>query len=147
VAEGPLLVDAVVAFPPRDTVRFSLPATTHHCSNGRSLLLEAVSPEGSGVLVRLRYRDSLVAARYRVVVPGDTTAPAAQVIVRYVLRDVAHTFSFDTGAVVVRRGDSTLGGQVQGSGIENAIRTPTTIDYRDVPLTPASDTVSCAIQP
>src|SRR4029077_3014237 len=101
--DEPLRVDAAVAFPPRDTVRISLPAVTHRCSDGRSILLEAMSPEGSGVLVRLRYRDSLVTATYRVIVPRDTTTPSATVAVRYLLKDLAHAFFFDTGTVQLRR--------------------------------------------
>jgi hypothetical protein len=105
-----------------------------------------VSPEGSGVLVRLHYRDSLVAATYPVVMPGDTTAPGAVVTVRYLLHDVGHTFFFDSGAVQVHRQDGKLGGRIQGSGIENAIRTPTRIEYHDVPLPARTDTASCAFQ-
>jgi hypothetical protein len=109
------------------------------------MLVEAASTGGSGVLVRLHYRDSLVPASYRIVMPGDTTSPAATVTVRYLLRDVVHTFNFDTGAVEVRRQGRQIGGHIQGSGIENAIRTPTRIDYHDV--SPPTDTVPCAFQP
>jgi hypothetical protein len=146
-AEGPRLVDAMVAFPPRDTIRFSVPAKMRRCTDGHSMLFEAVGPEGSGVLMRLQYRDSLVPASYRIAVPGDTAAPGAMVTVRYLLREIGHTFFFDTGTVQVRREDGKIGGRIQGSGIENAIRTPTRIDYHDVPLPPRADTVSCAFQP
>jgi len=117
------------------------------------MLLEAVSPEGSGVLVRLRYRDSLVTATYRIIVPRDTTTPGATVAVRYLLRDVAHAFFFDTGSVQIRReggrrgGSAKISGLIEGSGIENAIRTPTRIEYHDVRLAPPADTVSCVAQP
>lgn len=113
------------------------------------MLLEAVSPEGSGVLVRLRYRDSLVAATYRIIVPRDTTTPGAMVAVRYLLRDVAHAFFFDTGTVQLRREGrgARISGRIVGSGIENAIRTPTRIEYHDVPLARPTDTVSCVAQP
>ncbi len=137
----PLLLDAMVAFPPRDTVRFSLPATTHRCADGRTVLLEAVNPEGSGVLVRLHFRDSLVSGSYPVLAPGDTTTPGAVVAVRYLLRDASHGFYFDTGAVQVR-----VAGHIQGSGTETGIHTPTRIDYRDVPLPLATDTTSCGFQ-
>ncbi len=143
-SKQPVAVDAVVAFPPRDTIRLSLPAVTHRCSDGRSIVLEAVSPEGSGVLMRLHYGDSLVATSYPIVVPGDTTTPGAMVAVRYLLRDVGHAFFFDTGSVQVRREGATIGGRIRGSGIENAIRTPTRIEYHDVPLPRPSDSVSCA---
>ncbi len=141
------MLDATVAFPPRDTIRFSLPATIRRCTDGRSILLEAVSPEGNGVLVLLHFRDSLVSASYPAVAPGDTTAPGAVVAVRYLMRDVSRGFYFDTGAVQLRREARQLAGQIQGSGIENGIRTPTRIEYRDVPLPLQTDTVSCAFVP
>ncbi|PYO87931.1 MAG: hypothetical protein DMD66_08900 [Gemmatimonadetes bacterium] len=115
------------------------------------MLLEAVSPEGSGVLVRLRYRDSLVTATYRIIVPRDTTTPGATVAVRYLLRDMAHAFFFDTGTVQLRReggrGGAKVSGRIEGSGIENAIRTPTRIEYHDVPVARPTDTVFCVAQP
>ena len=142
-SEEPLAVDAVVAFGLRDTIRFSLPAATHRCSDGRSLILQAVSPEGSGVLMRLHYLDSLVTASYPIVTPGDTTSRGAMVAVRYLLRDVGHTFVFDTGSVELRREGTKIGGRIQGSGTETGIRTPTRIEYHDVSLPEASDSVSC----
>jgi hypothetical protein len=146
--QQPLLLDATVVFPPRDTVRFAVPATTRRCSEPKTLLLEAITPEGSGVLLRLHYRDSLRSAAYRVVPPGDTTTPAAVVAVRYMLRESTHGFSFDSGSVQVTRTGDKISGQMEGSGIENAIRTRTRITYRDVPMPAATDTnVSCAFQP
>jgi len=146
--DQPRLLDAIVVFPPHDTVRFSVPATTHRCTEVHTLLIEGFGPEGSGVLVRLHYRDSLGSASYRAVPPGDTTAPGAVVAVRYLLRESAHGFTFDTGSVQVTRAGDKLGGRMQGSGIENAIRTPTEIVYHDVPMPAARDTnVSCAFQP
>src|SRR5258708_8745103 len=120
----PLLIDAMVAFPPRDTVRFSLPATTHRCADGRTVLLEAVSPEGSGVLVRLHFRDSLVSGSYPVVAPGDTSTPGAVVVVRYLLRDASHGFFFDTGAVQVRLEAGKVAGHIQGAGTKRGVCHP-----------------------
>ena len=111
------------------------------------MLLEAVSPEGNGVLIRLHYRDSLVTASYPVVAPGDTTAPSAVVAVRYLLHDATHALVFDTGAVQVRRERKRLSGRADGSGIENAVRAPTHIQYHDVPLAARADTVPCSFQP
>jgi hypothetical protein len=110
-------------------------------------LLEAVSPEGSGVLVRLHFRDSLVSGSYPVLAPGDTTAPGAVVTVRYLLRDASHGFFFDTGAVQVRLEAGKVAGHIQGSGTETGIHTPTRIDYHDVPLPLATDTVPCGFEP
>lgn len=143
----PLRVDVVVAFGSNDTARVSLPAAMHRCTSGRSVLLEGVTPEGSGVLMRLHYRDSLVTATYPIVVPADTTTPGAAVAVRYLLRDVGHAFFFDSGSVELRRDGATISGRIQGSGSENGIRTPTRIAYRDVSLPHQSDTASCAYRP
>ena len=141
-------MEATVAFPPHDTVRFALPASTHRCSDGRSVLLDAVSPQGRGVLVRLHYGDSLVAGDYAVTAPGDSvTVPGAQVAVRYLVREVTHGFAVDSGSVRVRRSGEAVSAHLVGSGLENGIRTPTWIDFRDVPLTPTADTVPCAYKP
>lgn len=106
-----------------------------------------MSPEGSGVLVRLHFRDSFVTASYPVVVPGDTTAPGAVVALRYLLRDTPHGFFFDSGAVQIRRERDNISGRADGSGVETGIRTPTHIEYRDVPLPARTDTVPCRFQP
>ncbi|PYP56774.1 MAG: hypothetical protein DMD40_10035 [Gemmatimonadetes bacterium] len=143
--QQPLLLDATVAFPPRDTAHFSVAATTHRCTDGRTILVEAMSPEGNGVLLRLHYRDSLVTGSYPVVTPGDSTTAGAVVVVRYLLRDTPHAFFFDSGAVQVRRarGGDKISGSADGSGTENGIRTPTRILYHDVALPAHTDTVPC----
>jgi hypothetical protein len=136
----------MVAFPPKDTVRFALPATMHGCNDHRSVLLEGVSPQGTGVLAHLRFRDSLVSGRYPITSLGDTvTAPSATAAVRYVLHDVPHGFAFDTGSAQLRRDGKRVGVRVTGSGIENSIRTPARIEFHDVPI--AYDTVPCSYQP
>jgi len=99
------------------------------------------------VLVRLHFRDSLVSSSYPVVPPGDTTAPGAVVAVRYLLRDATHALTFDSGAVQVRREGDRVSGRADGSGIENAIRTPTHILYHDVSLPARTDTVPCTFAP
>ena len=144
--EEPIRLQGMVAFPPKDTVRFALPATMHRCSDRRSILLQGLSPQGNGVLARLRFRDSLTSGLYRITALGDTvTTPSANAAVRYVLRDVPHTFAFDTGSAQLRRDGTSVGLRVTGSGIENAIRTPARIEFHDVPI--ATDTVSCGYQP
>ncbi|HUC40588.1 MAG TPA: hypothetical protein VMR92_07115 [Gemmatimonadales bacterium] len=145
--QSPRLLDGIVAFPPRDTVRFSVPATTHRCTEARTVVLEALGPEGNGVLVRLHYRDSLAPVSYPVIMPGDTTAPGAAVAVRYQLREVGHSFAADSGTVEVHRSGDELAGRMQLTGIENGIRTPTRIEFHDVPLPAPADTMSCAFQP
>jgi hypothetical protein len=144
--EEPLRLNAAIVFPPRDTIRLSLPVTTYRCTNGSSLLMQAASPEGSGVLVLLRYRESLGSAPFPVVPPGDTRARGAVVVVRYSLREATHFFAFDSGSVQVTREGDKISGHIQGSGVQNAIHTPTTIDYHDVELPGPADTASCVVQ-
>jgi len=145
--DQPPSLDVTVAFPPRDTVRFSLPAGTHRCTDGRTILLEGVIPEGNGVLVRLHFRDSLVTATYPVVVPDDPTTPGAVVAVRYLLRETPHAFFFDSGTVQLRRERGRISGRADGSGVESGIHTPTHIEYHDVSLPASPDTVPCNFQP
>lgn len=141
-------LEATVAFPPRDTIRFALPATTRRCTDGRALLLEAVSPQGTGVLVRLHHGDSLIAGPYTITAPGDSlTVPGAQVAVRYLVREVPHGFAIDSGSVDVERSGNAITAHIVGSGIENAIRQRAWVDFRDVPLAPRSDTVPCRYAP
>jgi hypothetical protein len=110
------------------------------------MLLEGVSPEGNGVLLRLHFRDSLVTGAYRAVAPGDTSVPAAVVALRYLLRDTPHVFFFDSGAVQVRREGDKISGRADGSGTESGIRTPTHIKYQDVALAARSDTMPCRFE-
>jgi hypothetical protein len=137
-------LDATVAFPPRDTARFSVPAIAHGCTDGRTILIEGVSPEGYGVLLRLHYRDSLVTGSYPVVTPGDSTTVGAVIAVRYPMRETPRAFFFDSGAVRIRRSLDRISGTANGSGTESGIRTPTRIQYEDVALPARTDTVTCS---
>jgi hypothetical protein len=144
--EPPVLLHAMVAFPPKDTILFDLPAEMRHCSDRRSLLLESVSPEGSGVLLRLRYGDSLISDSFPIVVPGDTASvPAAVVAIRFFVRDVPRGYVLDSGTVHVRREGNKITARTDGVGVENAIRIPARLEYRDVPI--GTDTVPCNHQP
>jgi len=143
--DQPPSLDVIVAFP-SDTVRFSLPARTHRCTDGRTILLEGMIPEGNGVLVRLHFPDTIVSATYPVVVPDDPTTPGAVVAVRYLLRETPRAFFFDSGAVHVRRERTKISGRADGTGVESGIRTPTHIEYHDVSLPTRPDTVPCNFQ-
>ena len=144
----PTRVEVMVAFPPRDTVRFGAPASAHHCSEGSTgMVLQALSPEGNGVLVRFRHSDSVVAGTYRIVLPADTTDSTAIVAVRYQLRETAHSFAAESGTVEVHFEGGKLSGRIQATGTESGIRTPTQITYHDVPAPSRADTVSCTAQP
>ena len=132
----------MVAFPPKDTIRLSLPANARWCSDRRSLLIESLSPEGSGVMLRLRYRDSLTSDSFPIVVPGDTTAvPGAVVGIRFFVHDTPHGYALDSGRVHVRRDGNELRVKGAGVGVENAIRIRAQLESRDVPI--GTDTVPC----
>ncbi|MGH7520705.1 MAG: hypothetical protein ACREMI_05470 [Gemmatimonadales bacterium] len=144
--EPPLLLHATVAFPPKDTILLDLPAESRQCSDRRSLLVESLSPEGSGVLLRLRYGDSLTSDSFPIVIPGDTaTVPAAVVAIRFFVRDVPRGYVLDSGTVAVRREGNTITARTDGVGVESGIRIPARLEYRDVPI--GTDTVSCSYQP
>ena len=139
---APLRLDAIIAFPPKDTIRLALPATSSWCSDGHSLLLEALHPEGSGVLVRVRYRDSLTSDSLRIVPPDDTAAvPAATVGLRFFVHDTPHGYSLDSGQVHLERQGASIRVRAAGTGVESAIRIRAQLESRDVPL--ATDTVPC----
>jgi hypothetical protein len=138
----PLRLDAMIAFPPKDTIRLALPATSSWCSDGHSLLLEALHPEGSGVLVRVRYRDSLTSDSLPIVPPDDTAAvPAAIVGIRFFVHDTPHGYSLDSGRVHLQRLGTSIRVSAAGIGVESAIRIRAQLESRDVPL--GTDTVPC----
>lgn len=142
-----LRLDATVAFPPRDTFQFSLPATAAWCKNGRSLLIEALSPEGSGVLVRLHYAgDSLTSDSFPILLPQDTSAAIGAVVaLRFLQHDTPRSYALDSGRVDVRRTGDVLSVRSAGTGVENAIRIRTQIVSRDIPI--GADSVSCNYTP
>jgi hypothetical protein len=135
-----------IIFPPHDTIPFDLPAAMHRCSLGHSLLLEGVGYDGSGVMLRLRFPDSVPADSVPIILPTDTTTPAgASVAVRYFVHDTPHSTALDSGSVYVRRQAGMIGARIVGTGIENAIHTPTRLEFRNVAW--ASDTVPCTYAP
>ena len=142
-----LRLDATIAFPPRDTFQFSLPATTAWCKKGRGLLIEALSPEGSGVLVRLRYTaDSLTSDSFPILIPQDTgAAMGAVVALRFLQHDTPRSYTLDSGRVVVRRTGDAMSVRSIGTGVENAIRIRAQIVSRDIPI--GRDSASCNYTP
>jgi len=135
-----------IAFPPKDTIQYSLPASTVWCKTGRSLLIESLSPEGAGVLVRLRYRDSLSADSFPIVMPDDTgAATGAVVALRFFLHDTPNSYTLDSGRVHVRRTGNAISVTSAGVGVESAIRIRAQIVSRDIPL--GADSVSCNYAP
>ena len=140
-----VVLHATIIRPPRDTTRLALPATFRRCQGNRALLIEAITPRGEGVLTLLRYGDSLASRTYSVLSTTDTGLGAA-VGIRYQIRDIPHMLTLDTGSVAVTWKGNRLTARVQGSGIENAVRTRATIEYADVTEAPDAagpDSLSC----
>jgi hypothetical protein len=139
---APLRLDAMIAFPPKDTIRFSLPASSSWCRDGHSLLLEALQPDGNGVLVHVRYGDSLPSDSLPIVLPDDgVTVPAAVVGIRFFPHDTPRSYSLDSGRVQLQRQGANIRMTVAGIGVESAIRIRAQIEAHDVPL--GTDTVAC----
>jgi hypothetical protein len=103
---------------------------------------------GNGVIVWLRDRDSVASGDWPVLQRGDTSTPRGAVVgVRFVIGDVAHGVSLDSGAVSVTRADSVISLHAGGSGLELAAASRVALDARFewVPL--EGDTVPCLARP
>jgi len=143
-------LQAIVVRPPHDTVRFSVPTAAHGCRDGagQSLLLQGADERGNGVLVRLRYGDSLASGPFPMIALGDSiTVRGANVAVRYVKGDLAHGLSLDSGAVELTATGAALAARVHGSGLEEGVRVAAAAAYTGVPLPKSADTVPCRFQP
>jgi len=134
--------------PHSDTLRFAVPASAHHCTDGRALLLEAADQHGNGMLVLLRYGDSLRPGPVPLLALGDSLTPrGANVAVRYMKTDVAYGVSLDSGSVEVTAAGAVIAAHVRGSGLEGGARVGVDAVYGGVPRPPADDTVPCRYQP
>jgi hypothetical protein len=109
-------------------------------------LVESLTPEGSGVLVHLRYRDSLISDSFPILLPGDTSvATSAVVALRFFLHDTPHSYTLDSGRVYVRRTGESISVRGTGVGVESAIRIRARLESRDIPI--GRDSVSCNYTP
>ena len=109
-------------------------------------MVESFSPEGSGVLVRLRYRDSLTTDSFPIIMPGDTGAVTGAVVaLRFFLHDTPHSYTLDSGRVYVQRTPSGISVRSTGAGVESAIRIRAQLDSREIPI--GRDSVSCNYTP
>jgi hypothetical protein len=143
-AGEPGRLQATVMRPLFDTLHFAVPAAAHHCAGGRALLLEAASEQGNGVLVLLRYGDSLAVGPFPLIALGDSVTPrGANVGVRYMKGDIAHGVSLDSGAVEVTAVGDALAARVRGSGLEAGQRLGVDAAYTGVRRPPPGDTVPC----
>ncbi len=128
--------------PAPDTIRFAVPALARRCQDGRSLLLEGAGERGEGVLVLLRYGDTLAAGRFPLLLLGDSITPrGAAVAVRYMTSDVAHGLALDSGAVELQPTRDSVGARVRGTGLEGAVRVAVDAAYAGLRF--AADTVPC----
>jgi hypothetical protein len=148
--DQPPSLRATVAHPQSDTIRFAVPAEAHRCSDGRSLLLQGAGEGGNGVLVRLRYRDSLASGPFPLIALGDSITPrGANVAVRYMKGDVAHGLALDSGGIDLTVTGDALAARVRGSGLDIGVRVAVEAVYAGVPIPPplsAGDTVPCRFQ-
>jgi len=142
-AEREGVLRARVAFPPQDTVRFMAPASARPCGQPGALVARG-SAGGNGVLLWLRYRDSVASGDYPVLVRGDTaTAPGAVVGVRFMTGALTHGTALDSGVVTVSRVGERLTARARGSGQEvgGARRARVVADFEALVI--GGDTVSC----
>lgn len=137
---------AMVVRPEFDTVRFVVPAAVRRCSDGTALLLRGSDESGNGVLVRLRYGDSLIAGAFPLLMLGDSITPrGANVGVRYMKGDVARGVALDSGAVYLTRTDDALAARVRASGLEGSVRVQLDAAYEALSL--SADTTACRFLP
>ncbi|HET8713932.1 MAG TPA: hypothetical protein VFM23_09670 [Gemmatimonadales bacterium] len=142
----PVRLQTTIAFPPKDTFQLGLPALTRWCSDRQSILIESLSPEGSGVMMRLRYRDSLHSDSFPIVLPDDTGAvPAATVALRFFVDDTPHGYTLDSGGVHVERTANAIVLSGTGVGVEKAMRMRAWFESEPVPL--GTDSVPCNYSP
>ena len=134
---------ARVAFPPQDTVRFTAPATARLCGRPGALVAHG-SSGGNGVLLWLRYGDSLASGDYPVLVRSDTaTSHGAVVGVRFMTGALTHGTALDSGVVTVSRARDRLTARARGSGPEvgGARRARVEADFEALGI--GGDTVPC----
>ena len=141
-------MEAIVLRPHADTVAFEVAAEAHRCSGGPSLLFQASDERGNGVLVVLRRSDSVATGAFPLIALGDSLTPrGANVAVRYMMGDVAHGVSLDSGSVDLTTSGDAMGVQVRGSGLESGVRVAVDATYAGVPLPSRGDTVPCRYMP
>lgn len=101
-----------------DTIRFQAKAVAYRCQQGRGTLIEAIN-YASGVLVWLRGAHDSATGSFPVVGMRDTaTTRGATVAVRFDAQSVPHTFSLDSGSVVVTDSGGARRVEITGSGLD-----------------------------
>ena len=138
------VVRARVTRPPKDTVRFTAPASASRCARGGGVVLQG-STGGNGAIAWLRTPDSVAAVTWPVLQRGDTVSPrGVTTAVRYLLGDIAHGAAMDSGTVAVTRTAHTLTVRASGTGLEASIgRITMEVTFEAVPVGAGLDTISC----
>ena len=130
-----------------DSARFEAGATARRCGSGRGVVLEGVD-RGNGLLVWLRFPDSLGAGSYQPLVRGDTTTPRGAVtVVRWMQGSAAHGMVLDSGAVTVTPTAGHLTVRAQGSGLEYVGARRASVDAVIEQVTLAAETTGCGAAP
>ena len=135
---------------PKDTVRFEAPATANRCGRATLGLLLHGSDAGNGVMIWLRPGDSLVRGELSLLPRADSVATrGATVTVRFLLGEVTHGATLDSGAVVVTRAEGPVTLRARGSGVDvgaggSAGRVGLDASFESVPVGP--DTVTCTVR-
>jgi hypothetical protein len=126
-----------------DSARFEAAATAHRCGSGHGVVLEAAA-RGNGLLVWLRFPDSLTPGSYQPLSRADTTIPRGAVtVVRWMQGDVAHGIVLDSGAVTVTPLAGHLTVRAQGSGLEYAGARRASVDAVFEQVVLAAETTGC----
>jgi len=103
---------------------------------------------GNGVLVLLRFADSLAPGEWPLLQRADTAARRGAVAgVRFMVGDIAHGAPLDSGGVSVTRASPVLSVRVQGSGrdVVGAEWVAVDASFEAVPL--GAGSVSCVARP
>jgi hypothetical protein len=132
-----------------ETTRFDAPATAVRCGHSKpgGLLLQG-SEGGNGVLVWIRSRDSIAAGEFPLLARGDSSSThGATVAVRFMVGDLAHGLTLDSGGLSLAPAAGVLSASARGSGVEvgGQGRVALEASFTSVPL--GSDTVPCQVRP
>jgi len=134
---------AAVRRPGVDSARFEAAATARRCGAGHGVVLEALQ-RCNGLLVWLRFPDSLNAGSYPLLVRGDTAARRGAVAaVRWMQGEAAHGLVLDSGAVMVTPQAAHLTVHAQGSGLEYSGARRASVDAVFEQMTLAAETTAC----
>ena len=126
-----------------DSARFEAAATARRCGSGHGVVLEAAA-RGNGLLVWLRFPDSLTAGAYPPLGRADSTIPRGAVtVVRWMQGDVAHGIVLDSGAVTVTPQAGHLTVRAQGSGLEYVGARRASVDAVFDQVVVAAETTGC----